>query len=75
MDNDKDGTFHAYDTAGMKRLASAVRAEVNNDFACPRVTGMLARFWWVGCHSIIPALASFEEKSKGVRSEMPHPWK
>ena len=59
----------------MKRSASVVRAEVYNDFECLSVTGMLARFWWVGCHPATPARASCEEKNKGVRSEVPHPWK
>ena len=48
MNNVKDGMHPAHVATGMKRPVSVVQADVYNDFDCLRVTGMLARFWWVG---------------------------
>jgi hypothetical protein len=55
----------------MKRSASVVRAEVYNDFERLSVTGMLARFWWVGCHSPCTGILRREEQRGAVGNAAP----
>jgi len=56
----------------MKRLVSVVLADVYNDFDCLRVTGMLARFWWVGCQPCTGILQTKRTKGCGGIAA---PWK